>query len=72
MGFEIERKFLIHLHKLHIKSCEDVVFITQGYLCQDPKRIVRIRKKNQEAFLTIKGENKGATRLEMSSAQTIM
>ena len=65
MGFEIERKFLVHLHKLQIKSFEDDVLIKQGYLCQDPKRIVRIRKKNNEAFLTIKGENKGATRLEM-------
>ena len=65
MGFEIERKFLIDHRKLQLDSCLDVFSIRQGYLSQDPNRIVRIRKKNEKAFLTIKGKSVGYKRLEM-------
>ena len=64
MGFEIERKFLID-HKKILFTNMSFSLIKQGYLRHDIERVVRIRKKNQHAFLTIKGKNKGATRLEM-------
>jgi adenylate cyclase len=65
MGLEIERKFLIDHHKLQLESFKEFLYIQQGYLSQEPERVVRIRKKNDAAFLTIKGKNVGATRLEM-------
>ena len=61
MGTEIERKFMVNgLGWEH----NDYHSITQGYLCTDPDRTVRIRLYESEAFITIKGRTHGITRAE--------
>lgn len=62
MATEIERKFLVDINKLPL--LEDGYDIKQGYIQTKEKTVVRVRVKAEEAFLTIKGENVGATRLE--------
>lgn len=62
MGLEIERKFLIDINK--IESLGNGYEIKQGYIQTKDKTAVRVRVKGNEAFLTIKGENVGATRVE--------
>jgi len=65
---EIERKFLLkgdfHFHA--IKK----VRITQGYLCASSERTVRVRIKDEEAFITIKGPSgkTGISRAEFEYA----
>lgn len=54
MALEIERKFLVKgdfKHEAH-KSYR----ITQGFLSSVPERTVRIRIRDKQAFLTIKGK----------------
>ncbi|MBQ1855758.1 MAG: CYTH domain-containing protein, partial [Anaerovibrio sp.] len=63
MGIEIERKYLINKDKWQPK--DEGVSIRQGYLCTDKERTVRIRTKGKKAYLTIKGENEGISRMEM-------
>lgn len=62
---EIERKFLVKNDAYKSKACK-VETITQGYLSTDPKRSVRIRICNNEAYITIKGESSksGVSRFE--------
>jgi len=62
MGLEIERKFLIDIKQLG--KLENGYAIKQGYIQTKDKTVVRVRVKNEEAFITVKGENVGATRLE--------
>ena len=62
MGKEIERKFLVFSDRYKEES--KGIYCKQGYICSDPKRIVRVRINNQKAYITIKGELKGATRPE--------
>ena len=49
------------------------VHITQGYLSRVPERVVRIRIKDQQGFITIKGKNNasGATRFEWEKEITL-
>ena len=61
MGVEIERKFKVN-NDFHPTSVG--IDIAQGYLSCNPKRTVRIRCTGDRGFLTIKGENCGARRLE--------
>lgn len=63
MGIEIERKYLINKDKWQPK--DEGVSIRQGYLCTDKERTVRVRTKGKKAYLTIKGENEGISRMEM-------
>lgn len=62
---EIERKFLVKntdfINEAHKQSR-----IVQGYLTTDPERSVRIRIKNEQGFITIKGcgNTSGTTRFE--------
>lgn len=60
---EIERKFLINTNiwKPSTKGHK----IKQGYLSADPKRTVRVRIMDDDAFITIKGENVGIVRTEL-------
>lgn len=53
IGKEIERKFLVQdqFKEFSTSSFE----IKQGFLCSVPERTVRIRLKDDEAYLTIKG-----------------
>lgn len=64
MPQEIERKFLV---KGEYKSqAYQSVRIIQGYLSSVPERTVRIRVRNDEGFITIKGKSNdsGITRYE--------
>lgn len=63
MALEIERKFLIEDDSFKTLSTKQIE-ISQGYLSQDKERTVRVRIAGERAFITVKGENKGATRLE--------
>lgn len=62
---EIERKFLV-LSDDFIKEAYAKKRIVQAYLNSNPERTVRIRIKEDKAFLTIKGKGNetGTTRLE--------
>jgi adenylate cyclase len=61
MATEIERKFLVQGTQWRRP---DPVRIAQGYLNQDKERTVRVRLAGDEAFLTIKGLSRGASRAE--------
>lgn len=63
MGFEIEHKYLVinDSYRAMAKKCYHIV---QAYLCRDVERTIRIRKRNDQAFLTIKGKTDVDKRLE--------
>ena len=52
---EIERKFLVKELPEHLEEYEQK-HICQGYMCTNP--VVRIRRSNEEYFLTYKGRGK--------------
>ena len=62
---EIERKFLVKNETYKSESIKKQL-ITQGYLSLDPKRTVRIRICEQNAYITIKGQTSesGTSRYE--------
>ncbi|MDO3694031.1 CYTH domain-containing protein [Wenyingzhuangia sp. chi5] len=64
-SIEIERKFLVK-NLDFIKSSFDNNRIEQGYLNSNKDRAVRVRVKNNQGFLTIKGASNqsGTTRFE--------
>lgn len=62
MALEIERKYLVDLEKLG--TLKNGTRIKQGYLSTNKDAVVRVRVKNDKAYLTIKGSNIGVTRLE--------
>lgn len=62
MGVEIECKFLIDKTKL--PTLKNGYAIKQGYIQTADHTTVRIRIRDKEAFLTIKGKSRGASRLE--------
>jgi adenylate cyclase len=62
MALEIERKYLVDLEKLG--TLENGTRIKQAYLSTNKDAVVRVRVKNDKAYLTIKGSNIGVTRLE--------
>ncbi len=59
MMLEIERKFLVKSTLFKEKAYQKSR-IKQGFLNTDPQRTVRIRIKDETAFLTIKGKNNEA------------
>jgi CYTH domain-containing protein len=61
MGIEIERKFLVVGDAWRAAPA---VPYAQGYLNRDKQRTVRVRIVQQQAWLTVKGANAGATRAE--------
>lgn len=66
MGIEIERKFLVNhalwqLTQIEVSQGE---LYKQGYMSTDPKRTIRVRRTEQTAYLTIKGQATGASRAE--------
>lgn len=65
MGREIERKFLVAGNGWRSNSG---VEIRQGYLNDDKERTVRVRTAGDQAWLTIKGITRGATRSEYEYA----
>ena len=62
MGKEIERKFLID--QSIIGDLKNGSQIKQGYISTTNNTVVRVRVADQKAYLTLKGENSGATRSE--------
>lgn len=62
---EIERKFLVVSDVFKQKAFEKVE-IKQGFLNTDPERTVRVRIRDEEAFLTVKGKSSrdGLSRFE--------
>lgn len=61
--FEIERKFLV-VDDSFKNMAESHVEISQGYLNREPERTVRVRRKGEKGFLTIKGITTGIRREE--------
>ena len=62
MAIEIEKKFLIK--HIPFNQVEYSHKITQGYILSDQKKVIRVRQKNDEFFITIKGNNGSISRLE--------
>ena len=50
---EIERKFLVKSEAFKAQAVTGYE-ITQGYLCKDPNKTIRVRVRDTRAFLTIK------------------
>ena len=62
MSIEIERRFLVCQDVRQF--CRDGHPIIQGYISSDKGRKTRIRIRNGQAFLTIKGDRNGLVRSE--------
>ena len=65
MSIEIERKFLVNSENFKDESFKKN-HIKQGFLNSDKNRVVRVRIKDDTAFLTIKGKSNeaGTSRFE--------
>ncbi|MBD5200400.1 MAG: CYTH domain-containing protein [Bacteroidales bacterium] len=63
MAKEIERKFLVK-DQSFMSMAGKVDRIEQGYVSLRPGGTVRVRIKNDKAFITVKGLNKGTVRDE--------
>ena len=63
MSKEIERKYLVR-DMSFIEKARESHEITQAYIVARKNVVVRIRIQDDEAFLTIKGENNGPVRNE--------
>lgn len=50
---EIERKFLVQSEAFKDQSTQHYE-IAQGYLCREPEKTIRVRIRDERAFLTIK------------------
>lgn len=61
MGVEIERKFLVTRLPSPLPCPEK---ICQGYICDHPRRVVRVRTMDGRAFLTVKGKTNHTARPE--------
>ncbi len=64
MALEIERKFLVDAEKIAELDLLNGEKIVQGYLSIIPEKTVRVRTKNNHAYLTIKTKNIGIVRSE--------
>lgn len=62
MAKEIERKYLVRDNSYQLASTP--VLYMQGYLSNNPERVVRVRVAGNKGYLTIKGKNDGITRME--------
>jgi CYTH domain-containing protein len=65
MGEEIERKFRVTGQAWRAGRGKEY---RQGYLSTDKERTIRVRTAGEEAWLTIKGITRGATRSEYEYA----
>ena len=66
---EIERKFLVK-DSSYKQQARSSSHIRQGYICSERGRTIRVRLRDDEAFLTIKGPSKdgGLSRYEFEKA----
>ena len=62
MGKEIERKFLVQNSSYRDLGTSSL--FKQGYICNTPGKVVRVRVADDKGFITIKGAMTGITRLE--------
>ena len=62
MAIEIERKFLIKEKPFSIAKRS--LKINQGYIINEKSKVIRVREKGDDYFITIKGNNNGISRLE--------
>ena len=62
MAIEIERKFLVKEKPFSIPKRS--LKINQGYIINEKSKVIRVREKGDDYFLTIKGNNIGISRLE--------
>jgi adenylate cyclase len=62
MAIEIEKKFLIK--EIPFKKVSHSEHIKQGYIVSDKNKVIRVREKGKEYFITIKGEKSGISRFE--------
>ena len=62
MAIEIERKFLVK--KKPFSIAKRSLKINQGYIINEKSKVIRVREKGDDYFLTIKGNNIGISRLE--------
>jgi adenylate cyclase len=63
MATEIERKFLVK-NDTWRDQVESASRIAQGYLASEPRLTVRVRLRDEDAYLTIKGPTEGIGRSE--------
>ena len=63
MGMEIEHKYLVNGDSYRWEAYQKCD-IQQGFLSRDPERTVRVRIRDDKAFITIKGKGKGAAHPE--------
>ena len=78
-GMEIERKFLVR-DSSYKQLAHSSSHIRQGYICSERGRTVRVRIRDDKAYLTIKGPSKdgGLSRyefektIEMDEAEQLM
>lgn len=62
MAIEIEKKFLIkHIPFERVQYSHK---IKQGYIVSDKKKVIRVREKGNDYFITIKGNKIGISRSE--------
>lgn len=64
MALEIERKFLVDAKKVVKLKLSGGERIAQGYLSTDKNKIVRVRIRKNQGYLTIKSANIGIVRQE--------
>ena len=62
MAIEIERKFLVK--ERPFAMAKKSLKINQGYILNEKSKVIRVREKGDDYFLTIKGNNIGISRLE--------
>ncbi len=62
MAIEIEKKFLIKY--IPFKEVKYSQKIRQGYIFSDKSKVIRVREKGDDYFLTIKGNKIGISRFE--------
>lgn len=63
MAVETEHKYLVK-DDTYLSMSRESYHILQGYLSRDPERTVRVRVRDREGFLTVKGISRGDSRLE--------
>jgi CYTH domain-containing protein len=61
---EIERKFLVDAKAWEIQPKGIPAIISQSYLLNTIEKTIRLRIKDKDAYITIKGPTKGITRAE--------
>lgn len=63
MATEIEHKYIV-INDDYKKAADTITYYKQGYLSTDKACVVRVRIAGEKAYITIKGENRGAARAE--------